>query len=266
MVFSSRGDRRLALSRHRFSYSLLELRQAELAFDDDVAAEVLRRIAGVATTPATVTSVMDTTEGWAAGVQLTRHQPASSGRPGAVRPAARRDRPADLRLPERGGARRAVRGAPRSAAAAVGARSDVTGTCRIGARRSGRRRGCSTSCERDSMFLVAIDDAPRVVPLPPPVPRSAALSPAGEIPRRRGAHRHRRRRLVRPAGRRALGDRVPPARAGVGPRDGPDPRRAAARRSNAASGLASPNGSRRSPRPSGLRAPTPTRCTASCSA
>ena len=79
MVFSSRGDRRLAISRHRLRYSLLELREAELAFDDDVAAEVLRRIAGVAATTATVTSVMDTTEGWAAGVQLTaislRHQP-----------------------------------------------------------------------------------------------------------------------------------------------------------------------------------------------
>ena len=79
MVFSSRGDRRLAISRHRLRYSLLELREAELAFDDDVAAEVLRRIAGVPATTATVTSVMDTTEGWAAGVQLTaismRHQP-----------------------------------------------------------------------------------------------------------------------------------------------------------------------------------------------
>ncbi len=79
MVFSSRGDRRLALSRHRLRYSLLELREAELAFDDDVAAEVLGRIAGVAATTATVASVMDTTEGWAAGVQLTaislRHQP-----------------------------------------------------------------------------------------------------------------------------------------------------------------------------------------------
>jgi LuxR family maltose regulon positive regulatory protein len=78
MVFSSRGDRHLALSRHRLRYSLLELREAELAFDDDVAAEVLRRIAGVSATTATVSSVMDTTEGWAAGVQLTaislRHQ------------------------------------------------------------------------------------------------------------------------------------------------------------------------------------------------
>ena len=78
MVFSSRGDLRLALSRHRLRYALLELRGAELAFDDDVAAEVLRRIAGVSAARATLASVMHTTEGWAAGVQLTaismRHQ------------------------------------------------------------------------------------------------------------------------------------------------------------------------------------------------
>ena len=71
MVFSSRGDRRLALSRHRLRYSMLELRQAELAFDEDIAAEVLRRIAGESATRSTVSSVMDTTEGWAAGVQLS---------------------------------------------------------------------------------------------------------------------------------------------------------------------------------------------------
>ena len=71
MVFASRGDRRLALSRHRLKYALLELRQAELAFDDEVTAEVLRRIAGEQAAKATVASVVDTTEGWAAGVQLT---------------------------------------------------------------------------------------------------------------------------------------------------------------------------------------------------
>jgi ATP/maltotriose-dependent transcriptional regulator MalT len=71
MVFASRGDRRLALSRHRLKYALLELREAELAFDDEVTAEVLRRIAGDAVADATVSSVVDTTEGWAAGVQLT---------------------------------------------------------------------------------------------------------------------------------------------------------------------------------------------------
>jgi LuxR family maltose regulon positive regulatory protein len=78
VVFSSRGDLRLALSRHRLQYSLLELRQAELAFDDDVAAEVLERITGAPVSRATVASVLETTEGWAAGVQLSaislRHQ------------------------------------------------------------------------------------------------------------------------------------------------------------------------------------------------
>jgi ATP/maltotriose-dependent transcriptional regulator MalT len=78
MVFSSRGDLRLSLSGHRLRHSLLELRQAELAFDDAVAAEVLHRIAGAPAAASTVASVMDTTEGWAAGVQLTaislRHQ------------------------------------------------------------------------------------------------------------------------------------------------------------------------------------------------
>ena len=71
LVFSSRGDLRLALSRHRLRYALLELREAELAFDAETAAEVLHRIAGTPANAATVASVMDTTEGWAAGVQLT---------------------------------------------------------------------------------------------------------------------------------------------------------------------------------------------------
>jgi ATP/maltotriose-dependent transcriptional regulator MalT len=71
LVFSSRSDLRLAWSRHRLRYSLLELRQSELAFDDRVAGEVLHRIAGAAATHATVASIMESTEGWAAGVQLS---------------------------------------------------------------------------------------------------------------------------------------------------------------------------------------------------
>lgn len=71
MVFSSRGDLRLALSRHRLRYSLLELREAELAFDAGTAAEVLHRIAGAPASADMVASIMDTTEGWAAGVQLS---------------------------------------------------------------------------------------------------------------------------------------------------------------------------------------------------
>ena len=71
MVFSSRGDLRLALNRHRLRYALLELREAELAFDSEMVAEVLHRIAGVPPTAAAVASVVESTEGWAAGVQLS---------------------------------------------------------------------------------------------------------------------------------------------------------------------------------------------------
>jgi LuxR family maltose regulon positive regulatory protein len=78
LVFSSRMDSRQALNGHRLRYALLELRQAQLAFDSDVAAEVLHRIVGAPATDATVSSIMDSTEGWAAGVQLSaislRHQ------------------------------------------------------------------------------------------------------------------------------------------------------------------------------------------------
>lgn len=78
IVFSSRVDLCLDWSRHRLRYALLELRQADLAFDSAVVAEVLHRIAGTAATPATVSAVLEITEGWAAGVQLTaislRHQ------------------------------------------------------------------------------------------------------------------------------------------------------------------------------------------------
>lgn len=71
IVFSSRVDLRLAWSRHRLRYALLELRQAELAFDAEVTGEVLRRITGQAVSAATVEAIMDSTEGWPAGVQLS---------------------------------------------------------------------------------------------------------------------------------------------------------------------------------------------------
>jgi len=71
IVFSSRRDLRLALSRQRLQYALLELRQAELAFDADVAGKVLLRIAGAPPTDAMLSSIMHSTEGWAAGIQLT---------------------------------------------------------------------------------------------------------------------------------------------------------------------------------------------------
>ena len=189
MVFSSRGDRRLALSRHRLRYSPLELRQAELAFDDDVAAEVLRRITGVATTPATVTSVMDTTEGWAAGVQLSaislRHQ----------------DDPEQF---------------TRRLAGTDSLISDYLSEEVLGAQSEERR---------DLLLRLSALDR-----MSPGLVESVLGVPDAQ-----------------------RGDRVPASRAG-------------GRSSSAARSPPWPNGSRRSPRPSGRRAQSPTCCTAWCSA
>ncbi|WP_375386059.1 LuxR C-terminal-related transcriptional regulator [uncultured Microbacterium sp.] len=70
LVLSSRVDLRLDWGRHRLAHAPVELRQAELAFDAETVDEVLQRIWGG--TPSTTTSaVLDRTEGWAAGVQLT---------------------------------------------------------------------------------------------------------------------------------------------------------------------------------------------------
>ncbi|MCU4672840.1 LuxR C-terminal-related transcriptional regulator [Microbacterium fluvii] len=70
-VFSSRVDLRLGWSGLRLRHGLVELRQRELAFDSDVAAEVIRRIGGVEVASEALAAVMERTEGWAAGVQLT---------------------------------------------------------------------------------------------------------------------------------------------------------------------------------------------------
>ncbi|WP_341945700.1 LuxR C-terminal-related transcriptional regulator [Microbacterium sp. LWH11-1.2] len=71
IVLSSRVDLGFPWSRHRLRHSLLELRQSDLALDDDSAATLLRRIIGSPVSAATLSAVMERTEGWAAGVQLT---------------------------------------------------------------------------------------------------------------------------------------------------------------------------------------------------
>lgn len=71
IVFSSRIDFRLGWSRHRLQYGLVELRQAELAFDVDRAAELLEQITRRPVDPTTAATVVDHTEGWAAGIQLS---------------------------------------------------------------------------------------------------------------------------------------------------------------------------------------------------
>ncbi|MFD4958159.1 LuxR C-terminal-related transcriptional regulator [Microbacterium sp. NPDC058389] len=70
-VFSSRVDLNLGWNRHRLEHGLVEIRQRELAFDDETTGRVLAAIAGRDLEPATVTAVTALTEGWAAGVQLT---------------------------------------------------------------------------------------------------------------------------------------------------------------------------------------------------
>jgi LuxR family maltose regulon positive regulatory protein len=70
-VFSSRVDLKLGWSRHRLQHGLVELRQAQLAFDPAGAAGILERILRRPVEPATAALVAERTEGWAAGIQLT---------------------------------------------------------------------------------------------------------------------------------------------------------------------------------------------------
>jgi ATP/maltotriose-dependent transcriptional regulator MalT len=70
-IFASRVDLNLAWRRHRLSHGLVELRQAELAFDSEVTGRVIANITGVHVTAATAEAVTMHTEGWAAGVQLS---------------------------------------------------------------------------------------------------------------------------------------------------------------------------------------------------
>ncbi len=70
-VFSSRVDLKLGWSRHRLEHGLVELRQADLAFDSDTAARVLEQLGRVPVDDTMATAVVARTEGWAAGVQLT---------------------------------------------------------------------------------------------------------------------------------------------------------------------------------------------------
>lgn len=71
IVFSSRVDLDFGRSRHRLRHSLLELRQSDLALDEESAAALLERIVGAPVSGTTLSAVMERTEGWPAGVQLT---------------------------------------------------------------------------------------------------------------------------------------------------------------------------------------------------
>lgn len=70
-VFSSRIDLSLGRTRHRLEHAPVELRQSDLAFDSAEAAKVLSRITRRSIDDDTATAVVEHTEGWAAGVQLS---------------------------------------------------------------------------------------------------------------------------------------------------------------------------------------------------
>ena len=69
-VLASRADPPLALARLRARGQLTELRDAELRFTADEAADVLRETSGAELPDAAVTALVTRTEGWAAGLQL----------------------------------------------------------------------------------------------------------------------------------------------------------------------------------------------------
>lgn len=83
MVFSSRVDFGLPLGQHRLRHSILELRQADLDFDERATATLLERVIGAPVSAGTLDAVMERTQGWAAGVLLTglglRSQPDTEG-------------------------------------------------------------------------------------------------------------------------------------------------------------------------------------------
>jgi LuxR family maltose regulon positive regulatory protein len=70
LVLASRVDVPMAWARHRLRHDMVELRQADLAFDDAEAAELVERITGLRLAADGVGALVERTEGWAAGLQL----------------------------------------------------------------------------------------------------------------------------------------------------------------------------------------------------
>jgi LuxR family transcriptional regulator, maltose regulon positive regulatory protein len=70
LVLASRADPPLPLARLRAGGQLTELREADLRFTREEAAELLRTAVGTELSEAAVTALGDQTEGWVAGLQL----------------------------------------------------------------------------------------------------------------------------------------------------------------------------------------------------
>ncbi|MBU0494358.1 MAG: LuxR C-terminal-related transcriptional regulator [Chloroflexi bacterium] len=70
LVIATRADPPLPIARLRARGQLTELRQADLRFTPDEAAEFLRRVMGLPLSTGDVTALASRTEGWIAGLQL----------------------------------------------------------------------------------------------------------------------------------------------------------------------------------------------------
>jgi ATP/maltotriose-dependent transcriptional regulator MalT len=70
-VLASRTDLRRATTRRRLHDAIVELRAADLAFDATNAATLLEHVSGADVSSASVAAIVDRTEGWAAGLQLS---------------------------------------------------------------------------------------------------------------------------------------------------------------------------------------------------
>jgi len=70
LFITTRGDPQLPLPRLRARGQLMELRQADLRFNDDEAGIFLKSVAGLDLTAKELERLLDRTEGWPAGLQL----------------------------------------------------------------------------------------------------------------------------------------------------------------------------------------------------
>jgi LuxR family transcriptional regulator, maltose regulon positive regulatory protein len=70
LVLSSRADLPISWSRQRMRVDVMEIRQADLAFDATDSAQLLERMTGQKFSVDSVTALVNRTEGWAAGLQL----------------------------------------------------------------------------------------------------------------------------------------------------------------------------------------------------
>ena len=138
VVLCGRADPPLPLARLRAEGRLAEYHFGDLAFDGDEAGELLR-LRGLGATPELVESLLETTEGWAAGLYLAV---AVLGRQGApVLPLTPGDRrTGDLGLRRRRGAVGAAGRARRVPRPHVDRRTAVTRPVRRDHRRFGRPR------------------------------------------------------------------------------------------------------------------------------